>query len=158
MILAKRPRSDVESCCLADQSNCLYTTPFKKRNCFFYQQQNELLLLLCLFWNIGSKIKVRQKMKKKDWSLLQLKFDGRMNWLFLDSTAIYKWGSKEQREDAKIRFWLRGERERSPQLSQIMLPSFPHLGKSQASTPPKCNGGVSTWRNCLADHSILWAR
>ena len=52
----------------------------------------------------------------------------------------------------------RGERERSPQLSQIMLPSFPHLGKSQASTPPKCNGGVSTWRNCLADHSILWAR
>ena len=44
----------------------------------------------------------------------------------------------------EVKVFLRGERERSPQLSQIMLPSSPHLGESQASTPPKCNGGVST--------------
>ena len=49
----------------------------------------------------------------------------------------------------------RGERERSPQLTQIMLPSSPHQGESQASTPSKCNEEASTWRNCLADHSIL---
>ena len=32
---------------------------------------------------------------------------------------------------------LRGERERSPPLPQIMQSSFPHLGKSQGSAHPK---------------------
>lgn len=34
----------------------------------------------------------------------------------------------------------RGERERSPPLPQIMQSSFPHLGKSQGSAHPECNG------------------
>jgi len=34
-----------------------------------------------------------------------------------------------------------------------MLPSFPHLGKSQRSTQPECNGQASLWGNCLPDHS-----
>ena len=46
------------------------------------------------------------------------------------------------------------ERERSLPLPQIMLPSFPHLGKSQGSAQPKCNGKASPWRNCLDDHSV----
>ncbi|XP_073219045.1 uncharacterized protein [Lepidochelys kempii] len=35
---------------------------------------------------------------------------------------------------------LRGQRERSPPLPQIMQSSFPHLGKSQGSAHPQCNG------------------
>ena len=35
---------------------------------------------------------------------------------------------------------VRGERERSPPLPQIMQSSFPHLGKSQGSAHPECNG------------------
>ncbi|KAL8213312.1 UNVERIFIED_CONTAM: hypothetical protein K2H54_062209, partial [Gekko kuhli] len=34
----------------------------------------------------------------------------------------------------------RGKRERSPPLPQIMQSSFPHLGKSQGSAHPQCNG------------------
>ena len=117
----------MESCCLADQSNCLYTTPFKNGNCFFYQQQNEILLLLCLFWNIGSKIKVRQKMKKKDWSLLQLKFDGRMNWLFLDLTAIYKWGSEEQRKERVRPGFDWGESANAVPNSHKLCSRVPHI-------------------------------
>ena len=35
---------------------------------------------------------------------------------------------------------LRGKRERSPPLPQIMQSSFSHLGKSQGSAHPECNG------------------
>ena len=35
---------------------------------------------------------------------------------------------------------IRGERERSPPLPQIMQSRFPHLGNSQGSAQPECNG------------------
>ena len=47
----------------------------------------------------------------------------------------------------------RGQRERSPPLTKIMLPSFPRLGKLQESTVPQCNGTASSQGNCLLDHS-----
>ncbi|KAK2900053.1 hypothetical protein Q8A73_013182 [Channa argus] len=37
-------------------------------------------------------------------------------------------------------FTIRGERERSPPLPQIMQSRFPHLGNSQGSAQPECNG------------------
>ena len=70
----------------------------------------------------------------------------------------------EKKEQVFLHFWGRAkdfggrERERSLPLPQIMLPSFPHLGKSQGSAQPKCNGKASPWRNCLDDHSVPWAR
>ncbi|KAL0607503.1 Serine/threonine-protein kinase Nek4 [Plecturocebus cupreus] len=51
-----------------------------------------------------------------------------------------------------------GEREHSPPLPQMMQSSFPHLGKSQGSTHPECNGSASPWENCLRDHGISSAR
>ena len=134
---------------------------FQNGNFFSYQQWQNSLLLLCLFWekllkNKGKKDIGREKCVTSTAEIWEMD-----DTIILDLTAIFKWGSGEWREGTIhffFRFFLRGERERSPQLSQIMLPSSPHLGESQASTPPKCNGGVSTWRNCLADHSILWAR
>ena len=39
-------------------------------------------------------------------------------------------------------FFSRGKRERSPPLPQIMQSSFPHLGKSQGSAHPECNGCI----------------
>ena len=35
---------------------------------------------------------------------------------------------------------IRGERERSPPLPQIMQSRFPHLRNSHGSAQPKCNG------------------
>lgn len=35
---------------------------------------------------------------------------------------------------------IRGKRERSPPLPEIMQSSIPHLGTSQGSAHPKCNG------------------
>ena len=35
---------------------------------------------------------------------------------------------------------IRGERERSPPLPEIMQSRFPHLGNSQGSAQPECNG------------------
>ena len=35
---------------------------------------------------------------------------------------------------------IRGERERSPPLPEIMQLRFPHLGNSQGSAQPECNG------------------
>ncbi|XP_068612254.1 LOW QUALITY PROTEIN: transmembrane protein 88 b [Brachionichthys hirsutus] len=49
---------------------------------------------------------------------------------------------------------IRGERERSPPLPEIMQSRFPHLGNSQGSAPPKCNGGASPWVNHLRDHGV----
>ena len=46
----------------------------------------------------------------------------------------------------------RDQRERRSPLTEITLSSFPHLGKSQGSTQPKCNGRASPWRNHLHDH------
>ena len=40
-----------------------------------------------------------------------------------------------------------GERERSPPLSQIMQSKLPHLGNSQGSARPECNGRASPWVN-----------
>ena len=42
---------------------------------------------------------------------------------------------------------IRGERERSPPLPQIMQSRFPHLGNSQGSAEPECNGRASPWVN-----------
>ena len=42
-------------------------------------------------------------------------------------------------------------RTQSPTV-EIMHPSFPHLGKSQRSTQPECNGQASLWGNHLLDH------
>ncbi|XP_055486470.1 tubulin alpha-8 chain-like [Leucoraja erinacea] len=49
---------------------------------------------------------------------------------------------------------LRGERERSPPLPQILQSSIPHLGTSQASAHPRCNGIASSWENLLSDQGI----
>ena len=63
-------------------------------------------------------------------SLLQLKFDGRMNWLFLDLTAIYKWGSEEQRKErGKDQVLIEGRaRTQSPTLTNY-APEFPTFGE-----------------------------
>ena len=39
--------------------------PFQNGNCFCYQQWNEKLSFLCLFWKMGSKIKIRKKIEKE---------------------------------------------------------------------------------------------
>ena len=58
---------------------------------------------------------------------------------------------------SKIYFSLniRGQRERSPLLTKIAHPSRPHLGRSQRSTQPECNGRASLWENRLEDHGNL---
>ena len=48
----------------------------------------------------------------------------------------------------------RDQRERRSPLTKITHSSFPHLGKSQGSTTPQCNGAASPWRNYLGDHSL----
>ena len=48
----------------------------------------------------------------------------------------------------------RGQRERSPPLPEIMLPSCPHLGQSQVSAQPECNGKASTWGILLRDQGF----
>ncbi|KAI9538136.1 hypothetical protein NQZ68_017869 [Dissostichus eleginoides] len=53
---------------------------------------------------------------------------------------------------------IRGERERSPPLPQIMQSRFPHLGNSHGSAQPECNGQASPWVNHLLDHGISPAR
>ena len=141
---------------LTHQTVC--TQPLSQFSFFFLSQQwNEPQFCLCLFWKKRFNNKIKKTFLKESLSPPQLEIDWRIKWLNQNMTAIYKWGSEEQK-DGDTRLVLRGERERSPQLPQIMLPSSPHLGESQASTPPKCNGEVSTWRNCLDDHSFLWAR
>ena len=47
----------------------------------------------------------------------------------------------------------RDKRERRSPLTEITLSSFPHLGKSQRSAIPKCNGIAWPWGNYLCDHS-----
>ena len=37
-------------------------------------------------------------------------------------------------------------------LTEITLSSCPHLGQSQGSAQPKCNGRASPWGNRLGDH------
>ena len=53
---------------------------------------------------------------------------------------------------------IRGERERSPPLPEIMQSRFPHLGNSQGSAQPVCNGWASPWVNHLLDHGVSLAR
>ena len=151
-------------CCLPDRSNCLYTTP-SKMGIFFPINNDEIhCCYFVFFWEKLLKNKGKKDFEREKCVTSTAEIWWMDEMIILDLTAIFKWGSGEWREGVNsfffflFFFFLRGERERSPQLSQIMLPSSPHLGESQASTPPKCNGGVSTWRNCLADHSILWAR
>jgi len=43
-------------------------------------------------------------------------------------------------------------------LPKITRPSYPHLGQSQGSTQPQCNGRVSPWGNRLQDHGNPYAR
>ncbi len=42
-----------------------------------------------------------------------------------------------------------------PPLTEIMRSSCPHLGQSQGSTLPECNGSASTWENLLDDQGWL---
>ncbi|KAL1122526.1 hypothetical protein AAG570_002857 [Ranatra chinensis] len=51
-----------------------------------------------------------------------------------------------------------GQRVRSSRLPKITRPRYPHLGYSQGSAQPQCNGGASPWRNRLVDHGNLHAR
>ena len=60
---------------------------------------------------------------------------------------------KKKFPDKLVSILNRGQRERSPPLTKIMLPSFPRLGKLQESTVPQCNGTASSQGNCLLDHS-----
>ncbi|TNV67651.1 hypothetical protein FGO68_gene3431 [Halteria grandinella] len=55
-------------------------------------------------------------------------------------------------------FMARGQRERRPPHLKIAYPSNPHLGLSQGSARPECNGRASTWGNRLADHGIPCTR
>ena len=50
--------------------------------------------------------------------------------------------------------YFRGERERSPPLPQIVLPSCLHLRQSQASAQTECNVRASTWGIDLRDHRL----
>ncbi|KAL1122511.1 hypothetical protein AAG570_002842 [Ranatra chinensis] len=43
-------------------------------------------------------------------------------------------------------------------LPKITRPRYPHLGYSQGSAQPQCNGRASPWRNRLVDHGNLHAR
>ena len=58
----------------------------------------------------------------------------------------------------KFGLYLRGERERSPPLTKITCPSLPHLGRSQRSAQPECNGKASHWGNPLRDQGIPCTR
>lgn len=60
--------------------------------------------------------------------------------------------------DTAIKLDIRGERERSPPLTKITHPSHPHLGRSQASAQPECNGRASPWGHRLLDHGSPCAR
>ena len=57
-----------------------------------------------------------------------------------------------------VQLGIRGERERSPPLTKITHPSHPHLGRSQASAQPECNGRASPWGHRLLDHGSPCAR
>lgn len=48
-------------------------------------------------------------------------------------------------------------RTQSP-LPKITRPRYPHLGHSQKSAQPKCNGKASSWGNRLRDHGNPYAR
>ena len=43
-------------------------------------------------------------------------------------------------------------------LPKITRPSYTHLGQSQGSTQPQCNGRASPWGNRLLDHGNPYAR
>ena len=64
MILAKRPRSDVDSCCLADQSNSLYTSPFKMAIVFLSTIKWKTVVALFVLKN-GFKDKEKTKIENE---------------------------------------------------------------------------------------------
>ena len=64
-------------------------------------------------------IAAKEKTKRRNFRIFQVHDCIIQIKVLLFSNLIYDWGGGCQ-------VLLRGERERSPQLSQIMLPSFPH--------------------------------
>ena len=57
-----------------------------------------------------------------------------------------------------VKCFMTGTARTQSRLTKITRPSYPHLGQSQGSTQPQCNGRASTWGNRLLDHGNPYAR